>query len=150
MRKRYLDDMARVENEGAEPSSVLKKFKLVGDTAWQGKIALLRSDMKQFGSLMKENHKLVDEIMHECGFAHGAGAANNELIRTALESGALGGKLSGAGGGGSVLVLVEKSNEDEVVRAVEKRMKASGYSKGRVLRVSVDKKGLRVLDRSTT
>ena len=98
---------------------------------------------------MKENHRLVDEIMHECGFAHGAGAANNLLIETALQSGALGGKLSGAGGGGSVLMLVEKSNEDEVVRAVKKRMKASGYSKGRVLKVSIDVNGLQIVDRST-
>ncbi len=148
MRGRYLDDLARVESEGGEPSSVLTKFKLVGDTAWRGKIALLRSDFKEFGNLMNINHRLVDEIMHECGFTHGAGKENNLFIETALDAGALGAKLTGAGGGGSALVLAGKENEERVVEAIEKTIKREKYENARILKVSVDKEGLVIIAES--
>ena len=49
---------------------------------------------------MNENHRWVEEMMKYCGFDDGAGWANNLLIETALQNGALGAKLTGAGGGG--------------------------------------------------
>ena len=148
MRTRYLEDTRRLLEEGAAPSSVLEKFRLVGDTAWRGKIALLRSDLNEFGNLMNENHRLVNEIMYECGFTHGAGEANNLFINTALEGGALGAKLSGAGGGGSVLVFAERNNEDRVVEALEKTIKANHYDSARILKVSVDRAGLKTVAES--
>ena len=148
MRKRYLDDMRKVIEERAEPSTILEKFRLVGDTAWKGKIALLRSDLKEFGGLMNENHRLVNEIMRECGFTHGAGKANNLFIETALEAGALGAKLSGAGGGGSVLISSEKNNEDRVVEALEKTIRSKKYGKAKILKVSIDKIGLQTIAES--
>jgi len=73
--------------------------------AWKGKIALLEGDLETFGRLMNENHRLVNEMMRYCGFEQGAGEANNRIIAAGLSAGALGAKLTGAGGGGSVFMI---------------------------------------------
>ena len=51
---------------------------------------------------MNQNHRLVNDMMTYCGFSDGTGWADNLCIETALKNGALGAKLTGAGGGGSV------------------------------------------------
>lgn len=66
---------------------------------------MLAGDMTRFGRLMNDNHRLVDEMMVYCGFSDGADWGNNLLIETALKDGALGAKLTRAGGGGSVFAL---------------------------------------------
>ena len=57
---------------------------------------------------------LVDRMMEYCGFTEGAGRANNLLIDAAMHNGALGAKLTGAGGGGSVFALVRPGDETRV------------------------------------
>ena len=49
---------------------------------------------------MAENHAIVQDLI-------GAGEANERLIRAAMDSGALGAKLSGAGRGGTIIALHE-------------------------------------------
>ena len=44
----------------------------------------------------------------------------NEIYDTALNAGALGGKLLGAGGGGYFLFLVEKKNQKKVIKSLRK------------------------------
>lgn len=144
MRGKYLRDIERVEKQGAEPSLILKKFRLIGDTAWQGKIALLRADLVEFGRLMNENHRLIDEIMIECGFSEGAGEANNLFIKTALDAGALGAKLTGAGGGGSVQIFADKSDESRVIQALDNKITDAGFSEAKIIKVLIDKSGLMV------
>lgn len=51
-------------------------------------------------------------MMTYCGFEDGAGWANNLLIDVARQNGALGAKLTGAGGGGSVFALPEPGKEN--------------------------------------
>jgi galactokinase/mevalonate kinase-like predicted kinase len=144
MRGKYLRDVERVEKQGAEPSLISKKFRLIGDTAWKGKIALLSADLKEFGRLMNENHRLIDEIMLECGFSKGAGEANNLFIKTALDAGALGAKLTGAGGGGSVQIFAERSNEQRVIKELEKKIADGNFSNAKLKKVSIDRTGLTV------
>jgi D-glycero-alpha-D-manno-heptose-7-phosphate kinase len=144
MRGKYLKDIARVDDSRTGASSILEKFRLIGDTAWQGKIALLHADLKHFGKLMNENHRLINEIMYECGFKEGAGEANNLFIKAALEAGALGAKLTGAGGGGSVQIFAEKADEKGVIKALEKKIASCNFKNAKLMRVSIDKAGLTV------
>jgi galactokinase/mevalonate kinase-like predicted kinase len=144
MRGEYLRDVERVETQGAKPSLVLKKFKLIGDTAWKGKIALLSSNLAEFGRLMNENHRLIDEIMLECGFTEGAGKANNLFIKAALDAGALGAKLTGAGGGGSVQIFAGKADEGRVIKVLKKKISDGNFPKAKLMRVSIDKAGLTI------
>ena len=80
--------------------------------------ALLENDLERFGRLMSENHLLVNQMMEYCGFTEGAGAANNLLIDAAMHNGALGAKLTGAGGGGSVFALVRPGDESRIADCV--------------------------------
>lgn len=58
----------------------------------------MKSHWEALGELMNENHRLVQEL-------GGSGPQNDALIEAARKAGALGAKLAGAGGGGTVIVL---------------------------------------------
>jgi galactokinase len=60
-------------------------------------------------------------MMLYCGFEDGAGWANNLFIQAAHESGALGAKLTGAGGGGSVFALVGDDESQSRLQAAWER-----------------------------
>ncbi len=66
--------------------------------AQEGKKALLNADWERLGRLMNENHAIQRDL-------GGSGEANERLIATALAHGALGAKLAGAGGGGTIIAL---------------------------------------------
>lgn len=70
----------------------------IADLAQEGKRALLRGDWERAGRLINRNHAIVRDL-------GGSGKANEDLIAAALDSGALGAKLAGAGGGGTILAL---------------------------------------------
>lgn len=99
MRARYLEERRR----GHGP--LLALARQMGETAWRGKIALLAHDLVELGAQIDRNQELVDEMMEACGFASGAGDAVRALVAAARGAGALGAKLTGAGGGGAVFAL---------------------------------------------
>lgn len=143
MRARYLKEYAGYKRSGPKPF-MLEVMEQVGATAWRGKMALLRGDWAEFGRLMAENHRLVDEMMTYCGLPGGAGEANNALIQAALVAGALGAKLTGAGGGGSIFALARPGHEEELVKALSAAAADAGLEDARVWRAHVDRDGLRL------
>ena len=66
--------------------------------AREGKKALLLQDWPRLGRLMNENHAVQRAL-------GGSGEANERLIKVALDHGALGAKLAGAGDGGTIIAL---------------------------------------------
>jgi len=111
MRPRYLAEHNEWQKtSGAMPPMVKFMYK-IWETAWRGKIALFASDLTKFGEMMTANHRLVNEMMIYCGFSDGAGWANNLFIQSAMDNNALGAKLTGAGGGGSVFALTNPGEE---------------------------------------
>ena len=66
--------------------------------ALEGKKALLQEDWYRLGRLMNQNHALQRDL-------GGSGESNERLIGVALEHGALGAKLAGAGDGGTIIAL---------------------------------------------
>ncbi|NLF01102.1 MAG: hypothetical protein GX601_09015 [Anaerolineales bacterium] len=113
-------------------------------TAWQGKMVLLRGDWAEVGRLMGENHRLVHRMMMHCGLPGGAGPANNALIDAALEAGALGAKLTGAGGRGSVFALTRPGEEDVVLEAMQRTIAREGMVGACAWHAHVDHEGLRL------
>jgi len=107
IRPKYLAEHDVWKSKGGQEPQMVRFMTSAWETAWRGKIALLQGDWRTFGVLMNENHTQVNEMMNYCGFIDGAGWANNLLIKVALQNGALGAKLTGAGGGGSVFALVQ-------------------------------------------
>jgi galactokinase/mevalonate kinase-like predicted kinase len=142
MRARYLEEHAGYER-GNSKSFMLDVMERVGDTAWRGKMAILREDWAEVGRLMAENHRLVDEMMTYCGLSGGAGEANNALIQAALAAGALGAKLTGAGGGGSVFALARPGQEEKLVESLRIAAAGAGLEDAHVWRAHVDRYGLR-------
>lgn len=146
MRGRYLREYHDYEVAGGDPPFMLRVMAQVGETAWRGKIAALAGDWATFGALMNENHRLVDEMMVYCGFDDGAGWANNAFIHAALDEGALGAKLTGAGGGGSVFALVEPGREEAMIRAWEEVAQDQALTEARVWKPKIHHQGLQVTE----
>ena len=81
-----------------EEAAVVEGYKRITEIARMGKKALLLADWTQLGRLMNENHVIQREL-------GGSGEVNERLISAALEAGALGAKLAGAGHGGTIIAL---------------------------------------------
>ena len=137
MRACYLEEFAQARGDYEGGPFMVRIMKAIGDTAWKGKIALLEGDLETFGRLMNENHRLVNEMMRYCGFEQGAGEANNRIIAAGLSAGALGAKLTGAGGGGSVFMITRPGAEEEVAAALQKALADYDYRAGKVFLPSV-------------
>jgi galactokinase/mevalonate kinase-like predicted kinase len=87
-RRRWLEGDMRVRGAYIELAKLARR----------GKRALIESDWATLGALMNENHRIVSEL-------GGSGPENDALIAAARGAGALGAKLAGAGGGGTIIAL---------------------------------------------
>ena len=147
MRGKYLEEIKGFLGFYEQGPFLVRQMKLIGDTAWKGKMALLESDWKTFGELMNENHRLVNQMMEYCGFETGAGTVNNKLIHLGLELGALGAKLTGAGGGGSVFYLLQPNDEDRFIAELLPRLKELKLDQARVWIPSIVRQGSAIIER---
>ncbi len=108
---------------GKELINEMEKFVI------EGKKALENRDFVKLGEIMNENHKIL----------HTLGTSSKEiekLINASLKAGAYGAKVTGAGGGGSIIAISD--NPEKVANAIEKR-------KGRAYIVSIAKEGVKIL-----
>jgi galactokinase/mevalonate kinase-like predicted kinase len=144
MRPRYLEEHRAWIKKGGEMPPMVQLMSKAWETAWRGKISLLKGDWKTFGQLMNQNHQLVDEMMTYCGFSDGAGWANNLLIETALANGALGAKLTGAGGGGSVFALTQPGDEFTLIDAWNTVIAKNDLANARIYRPEIVHQGLTI------
>jgi galactokinase/mevalonate kinase-like predicted kinase len=78
--------------------SVVQGYERLQALAREGKKALLQADWECLGVMMNEQHAIQREL-------GSSGEANERLIRAALDAGAWGAKLAGAGQGGTVALL---------------------------------------------
>ena len=78
--------------------TVVQAYLNIARLAREGKKALLEQDWPRLGNLMNENHAIQRDL-------GGSGEDNERLIRAALDNGALGAKLAGAGDGGTIVAL---------------------------------------------
>ena len=104
----------RARWERGEPA-VVAAYERMTAIAREGKRALLHADWEQLGALLDENHALTREL-------GGSGEANERLIAAARSAGALGAKLAGAGGGGTIVALWP----DPDASALDSALRAAG------------------------
>ena len=142
MRPRYVAEWDAWSQKGGEPPHLVQLMSAAWETAWRGKIALLEGDLETFGELMNENHRLVDEMMKSCGFRDGAGWANNLFVEIARSSGALGAKLTGAGGGGSVFALTRPGEEQKLVEVWQQAADRAGLQEAHIFLPTIARQGL--------
>jgi galactokinase/mevalonate kinase-like predicted kinase len=77
---------------------VREGYARIAELARRAKRALIEKDWTTLGALMNENHGIVADL-------GGSGPVNEQLINAARDAGALGAKLAGAGGGGTIIAL---------------------------------------------
>lgn len=83
-------------------------FGKIDELVLQACAALKTGDIKHTGYLMCENHELLTSL----GIST---PALDLLVKRVMEAGALGAKLTGAGGGGSMVALARNEKEAEVI-----------------------------------
>ncbi len=106
-------------------------IELVGLVVEEARKAIERNDLEKLGELMVLNHRLL----HVLGVVS---LETEKIVRTVLEMGALGAKMSGAGGGGAFVVLAkDRRDVDKLSNVVE----ALG---GRIVATSIEESGLKV------
>jgi galactokinase/mevalonate kinase-like predicted kinase len=104
---------------------VVEGYLRISKLARDGKKALLMQDWRLLGELMNENH----DIQRRLG---GSGPENERLIEAALEAGAYGAKLAGAGQGGTIIALAPEPGrlEAALVAAGARRILYPAPSEG--------------------
>ncbi len=85
----------------------------IGNLTTDAGIALGLGDSEEVGRLMFRNHELLSKL--------GVSTPKlDEAVTTLLDYGALGAKLTGSGGGGAVIALVQPEQQNELVRELKK------------------------------
>ncbi len=101
------------------------------DICSQAVSAISSEKRDTIGQLMSENHRILKQI----GVSH---EKADDLIKICNEAGALGAKITGAGGGGAVIALADSKKDSEKIAS---RIKAKGYDS---FKVEIENKGLAV------
>lgn len=95
-------------------------------------------DLKKVGELMNLNQRYLSENLKISGECPISPSNLDKLINASLDAGALGAKVTGSGGGGSIIALCE----DEMQR--EEVAKAIGKTGGKAYATKIGPVGLRV------
>lgn len=93
------------------PEKVGRIFDAIAALVQNGRLALEAGDLAGFGKLMDLNDALLSSLMLST-------ERLESMCRAAREAGAHGAKLTGGGGGGCMIALVEPSTADRVLSAV--------------------------------
>ncbi len=103
-----------------EPERIGQQFDAIAALVTNGKLAIEQGDLKALGQLMTMNQRLLAGLMLST-------TPLEEMIAAALEAGALGAKLTGAGGGGCMIALVEGEQEKHTVAEALRRLDKAVY-----------------------
>ncbi len=120
---------AVVEKSERERADFQEHLEEVGEISSRVVKALRRGDNGELGALMYRNHELLREI----GVSH---AKLDHLVMTAKKAGALGAKLTGAGGGGCVIVLCQSAKARDKISRIVRKEGATPY------KISMDTDGV--------
>ncbi len=93
-----------------DPVRVGKIFDGMEAIVNNGKLALEQGELKSLGQLMTLNHRLLSSLMLSTMLLE-------DMIAAAEKAGALGAKVTGAGGGGCMIALVDTDETRDAVKA---------------------------------
>lgn len=113
-----------------EPARINKIFDEIEGIVNLARIEIENQNWKKVGKFMNLNQELLRKL----------GVSSIELgnlIKAALNSGAFGAKLSGAGGGDCMIAVFDKNNEENIKKAIEK-------AGGKVVEVKLQVEGVKI------
>lgn len=103
------------ENTTKGNSDAIEAMHQIKQSAVDMKLALLKGDMREFANILGKGWENKKKM---------ANAITNPMIQeafdTAIPAGALSGKVSGAGGGGFIMFMVEPTKKKDVMNALDK------------------------------
>jgi len=106
-----------------EDPRIINGYRRLAELSWKSRFLLMKQDWKRLGVILKENSRIMNDIMKDAGFRHGIGLANNILISLIEDHhDVYAVKLTGAGGGGSVFALVKPDKIDSVKKEWQERL----------------------------
>lgn len=112
------------------PELINHVFETIGETTKRARLAILDHDWKTLGKLANVNQGLLESL--------GVSSLTlNEPILAARKCGALGAKLSGAGGGDCMFAIVDSETVSQVVEGIEK-------SGAKIVRLKTNTEGVRL------
>ena len=96
-------------NYQQEPDKYAALFTEIGRITQSVQIALENTNISQLGSLLNKNHQLLQAMKV-------SSPRLDQLVQIALEAGALGAKLSGAGQGGICFALCDNDTQKNIIK----------------------------------
>ena len=108
-----IDEQMRNTKQGK--SDAIEAMHLIKQSAIDTKLALLKGDINAFADILHEAWENKKRMA-----SHITNPMIQEAMATAMESGAKAGKVSGAGGGGFIMFVVEPTRKKEVETALSK------------------------------
>ncbi len=109
-------DIIEAEKKGyKENKEVFEALEKTKQIAQEIRYAIIRGDFERLGALLHESWETKKK--HSALVSH---QRINDIYDLARKNGAIGGKVSGAGGGGFMFFLCEPNKEHNVVAALEK------------------------------
>jgi mevalonate kinase len=93
-----------------EPERVTKLFEAIAAVVSNGKLAIEQGELKSLGQLMVLNHKLLTGLLLST-------EKIEQMNEAAVGAGALGAKVTGGGGGGCMIALVDGDESAAAVKA---------------------------------
>jgi len=118
------------EKKSKEPDKINNIFNEIENIVNLAKSEIENKNWEEVGKLMNLNQDLLREL----------GVSSKELenlIKVALDSGAYGAKLSGAGGGDCMLAIADKNDLDKIKQAIEE-------AGGIIIKTKIPAKGVSV------
>ena len=110
----YINDEQK-NNTSTGNNDAIEALHIIKQTAIDTKLALLKGDIDAFADILRigwENKKKMAN--------HITNPVIQEAMDVAIEAGAKAGKISGAGGGGFIMFVVEPTRKKEVINALSK------------------------------
>lgn len=103
------------KNTSAGNSEAVEAMHKIKQTAVDTKLALLKGDINGFAEILRIGWENKMKMA-----SHVTNPIIQEAMDTALAAGAKAGKVSGAGGGGFIMFVVEPTRKKELINALEK------------------------------
>jgi mevalonate kinase len=116
--KEMVESVAR--QYAREPKRVGTTFEGITAIVNNGKLAIEQGNLKHLGQLMTANHRLLAGLMLST-------LELEKMIAAAMDAGALGAKVTGAGGGGCMIALVESDEQHAAVKTAMQSLDKTVY-----------------------